>query len=325
MQNILYISQSPLQLVNNIEASLLLEKNRGKHIIFIRDKQSNQAIDLIIEEFRLKEFKKYKINKKLKIFFPFLLTKEKKVNYDKIYYGNTTSYTSYLINKIKPEELIHVDDGTRTLYLLGLNDKSKYFEKKLFKSLEKNYLKRSTFFTYYYKEAEQKGKKYIINNLSMAQKVIEQKSYLAQVNPAEKNQKIFIGTNILNDYDGIEKIFKKINDAIELKDSIYIMHRYDDSSKMKVLAEKYDFQAIKINLPIELYFKYLWKKNKPEIWTFGSTALDTLALICPDATFNVIKLNTDRFLKPGLGLAFENIYTHLENMKSVEFYSFENS
>ncbi|SOB76686.1 hypothetical protein SAMN04488490_2396 [Marinobacter sp. LV10R510-11A] len=317
MDNILYISQSPLQLINNIEAYLKLEKSHGKHLIFVRDDQSMEAIESIIDLFDLKNFIKYKINKSFKFLFPFILSTEARTNYQKIYFGNTTSYTSFLINKIKPRELIHVDDGTRTINLLQLDDNSNFFRKPILRFLNKSYLKKSTFFTYYSQQAKDSKKTCIENTLSETSHNISKLKNLKKMVPASQNQKIFIGTNILSSYENIEQIFDQLDTQVGLEDCIYLMHRYDDASLMSSLAQRYNFQAFKINLPIELYFLYLWKKNQPSVWTFGSTAIDTLTLISPETKFNIIKLNKDGFAKSTLGESFKHLYEHFEHNPMV--------
>lgn len=317
MSEILYISQSPLQLINNIEAYLSLEGRHGNHLIFVRDQQSMEAIDSIIALFDIKSYKKQKINKFFKLLFPFSLSRETRTNYQKIYFGNTTSYTSFLINKIKPRKLIHVDDGTRTISLLQLNENSIFFKKPALSLLNKSYLKKSIFFTYYTQQAEAFNRPFIENTLNEVSRHIRQLKCLKNMVPAERKQKIFIGTNILRSYEGIEEVFQKLDTQIGLKDSIYLMHRYDDDLLMNSLAQRYNFQAFKVNLPIELYFGYLWQKSQPSVWTFGSTAIDTLTLISPETEFNIIKLNKEGFNKPKLGEAFHEIYEHFEHNPKV--------
>lgn len=318
--DILYISQSPLQLINNIEAYLELEESQGKHLIFIRDQQSMESLNTIIEIFKLQNVQKISITKWFKIFFPLILRQQAKWQYTKIYFGNTTSYTSFLINQNKPKNLVHVDDGTRTLQLLKLNAKSNFFKKPIFKFLSKTYLNNSVFFTYYDQQANSLNRPYIKNSLSMVSKYILQLDRLQHLVPAQTGQKIFIGTNILQTYKNIEDVFAQINTQIGLKDSIYLMHRYDDELLMQKLAQRYDFQVMKINLPIELYFGYLWQKNQPSVWTFGSTAIDTLTLIHPSTKFNVIKLNTNKFTKPILKRNFNDLYTHFSTYSMVAFH-----
>lgn len=317
MNNILYISQSPLQLINNIEAYLKLEKGHGKHLIFIRDDQSMEAIESIIDLFNLINFKKHNINKSFKLLFPFILSTEARTNYQKIYFGNTTSYTSFLINKIRPKEIVHVDDGTRTINLLQLGENSNFFEKPILRTLDKSYLKRSTFFTYYSQQAKKSGKNYIENTLSETSDHIAKLKHLENMAPANSNQKLFIGTNILSSYKNIEQVFEQLDAQIGLKNCIYLMHRYDDDLLMNSLAKQYKFQTFKINLPIELYFSYLWQKKQPSVWTFGSTAIDTLTLISSNTKFNIIKLNKDRFTKSNLGESFHHLYEHFEHNPMV--------
>jgi hypothetical protein len=317
MDNILYISQSPLQLINNIEAYLKLENSHGKHLIFVRDNQSMESIESIIDLFNLTNFKKYNINKFFKSLFPFILRTEARIKYRKIYFGNTTSYTSFLINKIKPKELIHVDDGTRTINLLQLNENSNFFRKPILGFLDKSYLNKSLFFTYYSQQARNSKKDYIENTLSEASYKISKLKHLKEMVPANRNQKIFIGTNILRSYENIEQVFDQLDTQVGLEDCIYLMHRYDDALLMNSLAKQYNFQTFKINLPIELYFSYLWQKNQPSVWTFGSTAIDTLTLISTETKFNIIKLNKDGFTKPILGESFQHLYEHFEHNPMV--------
>lgn len=321
MNKILHISQSPLQLINNIEASLKLEHGKGKHIIFLRDKQSEEAIKSIVELFNLKNYELHKLNKKFKLLFPLLLWGETKVNYQTIYFGNTTSYTSFLINKINPKRLIHVDDGTRTISLLQLKPDAKFFKSPFIKSLDKNYLKRSSFFTYYSLHAREAGKPYVNNDLSEVSRKLSKLKKLRTLYPAKPNQKIFIGTNILGTYIGIEDVFDHLNKKVGLKDCIYLMHRYDHEPLVESLAQKYGFNAYKINLPIEAYFGYLWNRSRPSVWTFGSTAIDTLSLISPDTHFDIMMLDTDGFTKPGLGDSFQSLYQHFGKSPKVRLHN----
>lgn len=322
MADILYISQSPLQLINNIEASLSLESGNGKHLIFIRDIQSSEAINSILKLLAPNNYTKYKVNKLLKLFYPLILGAETQAGYRKIYYGNTTSYTSFLINKIKVKDLVHVDDGTRTISLLQLGGNASVFKKPALKVLDKSYLMRSKFFTYYTRQAKDAGKAYIKNSLSEVGSRIAQLKDLESMVPANQNQKIFIGTNILKSYKEIEKVFENLDKHIGLNDCIYLMHRYDDELFMEAQAQRYKFRAFKINLPIELYFKYLWQRNQPSVWTFGSTAIDTLTLLSPETRIHVIKLDEKEFKKPSLGDSFFKLYEHLKNNPMVSLHDF---
>lgn len=317
MSDALFISQSPLQFINNIEAQIKIERGQGLHIIFVRDKQSSDAIESITKLFDIKNYKKYRITKFFRAFFPFFLLSETKADYEKIYFGNTTSYTSFIINKVRPKKLIHVDDGTRTIALLKLDSDSKFYKPPLFRWLDKSYLKNSTFFTYYFSDARRSGKPHIINTLDETRKYSEKLGDLIGVSPAREDQKIFIGSNIIKTYLDIQKAFELLDKEISLKNSIYLMHRYDDESIMSSIAEKYCFQLKKINLPIELYFHHLWQKNKPGVWTFGSTAIDTLTLLSPETHFNVARLDPNRFSKDQLSKAFFDLYSHYQSQENV--------
>lgn len=317
MSNVLFISQSPLQFINNIEAQIKIERGQGRHIIFVRDKQSSDAIESIIDLFDVKHYKKYRITRFFKSLFPLFLFSEIKIDYEKIYFGNTTSYTSFIINKIHPKRLIHVDDGTRTIALLKLHSDSEFYKPPLFHWLDKGYLKNSTFFTYYFSDARSSGRPYIINTLDETRKYSEKLGSLIGVNPAREDQKILIGSNIIKTYLDIYEAFELLDKKINLENSIYLMHRYDDESIMSRIAEKYCFQLKKINLPIELYFHHLWQKNKPSVWTFGSTAIDTLTLLSPETHFNVAKLDPNRFSKDQLRKGFCDLYSHYQSQTNI--------
>ncbi len=322
MDDILYISQSPLQLINNIEASLSLESGNGKHLIFIRDKQSLEAINAILKLLTPNNYAKYEVNKLLRLFFPLILRAETQAGYRRIYFGNTTSYTSFLINKIKAKDLVHVDDGTRTIGLLQLDGNESIFKRPALKIFDKSYLMRSNFFTYYARQAKDAGRSYIKNSLSEVGSRIAQLKNVESMVPANHAQKLFIGTNILKAYKGIERLFEDLDRHIGLNDCIYLMHRYDDESFMEAQAQRYKFKAFKINLPIELYFNFLWQKNEPSVWTFGSTAIDTLTLLSPKTRIHVIKLDGNRFKKTSLGDGFLKLYEHLEDNPMVSLHDF---
>ena len=318
MKDILFISQSPLQLVNNIEAQHYFNYNHCKHLIFVRDQSSENAINEILKEFEVNDFSIIKINFCIKFFFLLNFLKYRN-RFNTIFFGNTNSFTSYIVNLNKNARTVHVDDGTRTLQLLKLNLKSSFFRRR-FSFLSKKYLLKSEFFTYYYDEAISEKKIAYKNNLFYF-KTRELNLSNSEIIPGEKSHKIFIGTNILSTHMDIESEFKKLNDIIGLKHTIYIMHRYDNAILVNRFAMMYEFTALKIDLPLELFFSILWKRNKPLVFSFGSSAIDTLQLIFPDLEVTVFKFNYNLLRNKETAKAFENLfekYSKNERIKIIE-------
>lgn len=99
---------------------------------------------------------------------------------------------------------------------------------------------------------------------------------------------------------------------------LYLRHRRDDVRKVAELAARYGFESQGFDLPLELVFHHLWSAHRPAVWTFGTTATDTLQSMVEDLTVRVFRLDPAGFATARLAEAFESIYAHYRANPRVE-------
>ena len=317
MKNTLALIHTPLQLINAIEATLFFEKDTF-YLCFSRNPENTKILKNIFELFEIKSFQIIKINSFFKLTYLFSLIKKiEKITIKPscIIHGNYTGWTSHIINSTSPNELIHVDDGFKTTKILTRPHEVGVFKKSILKTLSKEYMQRTHFFTYYSQLANSNGKLSTQNYLSYIQNHLKTFD-LEFLNISEQIYPIFIGTNILKLCYSIEDIFAFLSTRLG-KNFLYIMHRYDDPVLVNKLAKKYDFTAVKFSLPIELVFKILWDKNKPSVWSLGTSAIDTLQLINSDLYVNILQIDIANFKNNYLQSYHRSLYSTFTNNSRI--------
>jgi hypothetical protein len=296
MKKNLFIARTPLQLFNCIEA-----KNRfhadEENILFYqyqRDIDKKQMQSLIKDE----EWHKviaYPLDWKRRLFFPLFLHRIKQdlgpeVSY--CYYGAYNSIISSLINSVDPKELVIVDDGVKTLEMARLVESGKIDKKSFLKKIRNSvlssdtaFLYRSSFFTIYDLGRYKIKNRVILNDYRIFHSSIK--------NLQKKDVVYFIGTNlnekVLKDTASFEGYIKKIRAYYKGKRLIYVLHRYESPEFIRVFADRYNFEYVKFDGPIEI--EIAGAGFLPvEIATFVSSAIDTLSILYPGSRYKIFYL-----------------------------------
>lgn len=307
----LFIGQSPLQILNLIEASYKFDKRGAFYVVYDKDEIKKQACD-ILETLDIEHVTFQKRSTMFRIFFPFYIT----LLYIKIllrqgrpevvFYGTYTSWASLLINIISPKKTVLIDDGQKTINivthpsLVGL--KKRYIPN----PFSRSFVYRSVFFTYYDKLAEDHGLSTVRNNLEDVTK-----KYSGRINhdfDIPESDIIFIGTNILSTYKNIKEVISSIKKEAGDSQIHYFSHRHDNKRVLEELEAEIGVRVVKNDIPIELMFSSMWRKSKPRVWAFSSTAVETLLILNDELRITVFRLNPEKFQNQKTAEAFESIY-----------------
>lgn len=272
--NTLVIIESPLQLINANEyiREHKLESSTKYYVISSRDKSNLIQLQRTYKALDIKNNIKIigvtDIDKsaftRLNYYFKILKVakgESKNFIYDKVLVGHIKSnYQLILLNAVKCNKVIYLDDGTSTFYeqevlkekkiksfsspfkrffpqILGLNAKIKY---------NKGIL---SFYTMY-KEVIDENHRYIhyqYNSLNYLKNKYKSK----KIDP---NIIFFIGTPFYwknENSSNVVEIFKEINYFFKDKRIIYFPHRYEPKEHL-TLAKQFDWIIKKPELPIEL-------------------------------------------------------------------------
>lgn len=309
--NALFIGQSPLQILNLIEASFKFEERGLFYVVYDKEEIKKQASD-ILESLGIERVIFQRRSLIFRIFFPLYITLLyirillRQGRPKTIFYGTYTSWASLLINIISPERTVLVDDGQKTINivtrpnLVGL--KRRYTPS----PFSRSFVYRSVFFTYYDKLAEDHGLSTIRNNLEYVSQRYSGKTY-RQFDISE-NDIIFIGTNILSAYKNIKEIISSIKVKADGGQIHYFSHRHDNRKVLEDLETDIGIKIVKNDIPIELVFSSIWRKNKPRVWAFSSTAVETLLMLNDGLEITVLRLNPSGFSSPKMAEAFESTY-----------------
>lgn len=239
----------------------------------------------------------YPLDWKRRLFFPLFLRRikqELRLKISSCYYGAYNSIISSLINDIKPKELIIVDDGVKTLEMARLVESAKIDKKSFFKKIRNSvlssdtaFLYSSSFFTIYDLSRYKIKNRVILNDYRFFRSSIK--------NLQKKDVVYFIGTNlnekILKDISRFEEYMKKIAAYYGDKKLIYILHRYESPEFIGSLADRYGFEYVKFDGPIEVEIAAAGFLPS-EIATFGSSAVDTLSILYPDSRYRIFYLES---------------------------------
>lgn len=292
----LFLSESPLQLLNAIEAKAHFNiADNDANIVLLKgvsNKSFQQQLDLIDSaqwgtvyhlNYRFRSVSVFKLMAKIRDVI------QQNSDVDVVFIGDyRTIVMRHVINMINPERTVLLDDGNATIHLArdryscirpsGIFPRLKYFM--LFKLIGVNdqYIKAVTFFTIY-KIDPASPDDVIQNNYSMLKSKLRDK-------PAA-NQVIFIGcpfveTNSVSSNYSEESYFKYLREIEEdlknkyqVNDILYVAHRREKTSKLETINSMKGYSVADFNEPLEIAISKL--ECKPLlIATFFSGAIDTL-------------------------------------------------
>ena len=314
-----FVVQSPLQLLNAIEASCVLKKN-GHYIVIHRNKNNLLRMRRLAELYSLKDvdyipagfFSRFLVDIRTRWKYRAIVGKV-----DSVIFGSLAIWAINLIIFLRPKDLYMVDDGQQTVNLL-INPEATRLSKRNGGKLSR-VIENSIFFTYYTDLADASNVKYIPNNLEYVKSKLINDPAVSGISPLDKTDVLFIGANIFGKYNDFPSVLERIVRHAESKRKkiFYVMHRFDCEAKINKLANKYHFTAVKYDYPIELIFSLLWSKNQPEVWGVGSTAIDTILLMFPVAKIQIFSLDNTQFYKIKDRLAFSSLLSMYKSNSSV--------
>lgn len=309
--NAIFIGQSPLQILNLIEASFKFEQQGLFYVVYDNEEIRDQASD-ILETLGIEQVIFQRRHAMFRILFPFyiallyvkiILGQGRPEN---IFYGTYTTWASLLVNIISPKRAVLIDDGQKTIniitnpHLVGL--KKKYIPT----PFSRDFVRRSIFFTYYDKIAEEHGFSTRRNSLEEVSQRYARKIH--REFDLSESDIIFIGTNILSSYANIKGVISSIKEKAGESQIHYFSHRRDDKKVLQELTSELGIKVVKNDIPIELMFSSMWRKRRPRVWAFSSTAVETLLMLNDELNITVFRLSPDGFSNQNTAEAFESIY-----------------
>ncbi len=304
----LFIGQSPLQVLNLVEASRI----NGEDPLFLlawNNQQTKDQIEILLKRLGVEDVRFLKIGPILRILYPLLLlplAASLRGRVNRVYFGTYTSWASFLINLINAKEHVLVDDGQKTIniltapHLVGLEKKWRPWP------WSRTYVHQAELFTFYDELARACGRRARANRLDSVVSQLKQSS--TGVQPAGPGDVLFIGTYLQNIYGLFESDLELVIKHAGERRLLYILHRRDDEEHMRMLGAQLGFDVAKFDLPLELVFNLLWSEHRPEVWTFGSTATDTIQAMLSELRVRVFQLAPDGFTRERTGQAFLSIY-----------------
>lgn len=300
----LFFIESPLQLLNAYEAESFFTCKKSFYIVRLsNNKQNDEQIEKLIEYLSIREkcfiikinSKKKNFKDLVKISFLkmsiFFLSKK----FKKFFIGNFESgLISLLIKNIKKEQIILLDDGSKSIVI--------------HKKFTDNF--NFDFFSFYDLNPYQ-NQNIFKNNFDRLREKISFK--------LSKNEILILGSKLseisIIDEDYYIELIKKISTYFQDKELIYIPHREENINKIERI--KKETPNIKINYieyPVEFY-GINENKNIKTVISFYSTALYTMAKIY-NCEAIAVKFN---FEKSEHKINIEEIYNFYEkHMKVVD-------
>lgn len=231
-----------------------------------------------------------------------------------IYFGTYTTWVSVFINLVGAREHVLVDDGQKTIniltapHLVGL-------DRSLPWPLSRNYVHSARLYTFYDQLAREVGRQAQPNRLAW---VTKQLAGVGNAKPLGSGEILFIGTHIEDAYGPFERDLARVVTEAGQRPLTYVLHRRDNEQRMRELGRRLGFEVVRFDLPLELVFNQLWLAHRPEVWTFGTTATDTLLAMHEELRVRVFRLEPGSFTRARTGEAFASIYAHQEGKPRVD-------
>ena len=242
----LFYIESPFQLIQAYE---IIKENHPRHYkILIRSNSSrknNDQLKKIKEIFKLKEsvFLKSANIFKFTLVFIFLIEAFKA---NKIFFGDSNSYVYKITKKIISQKVILLDDGSSTM--IDKNQNHKRFS--MFKNNENKQ----------------------INSFRNLKEFIKTKEGI------KKSHSVIVGQNVVElGITSKDKYLKFLDQACKASnyEKVYIPHRYELDSNLKIYKQSLNLKIIELELPIEL-IEYELDIELKEVFSLYSTALFSL-------------------------------------------------
>lgn len=308
----LFIGQSPLQILNLVEASRAYGR-QGPLFIVYDSEDIRVQLELLLSRLGVSDYRFQQRNLWFRVAFPLILCRRflrLRGRVDTVFFGTYSGWASFLVNLVQARHHVLVDDGQKTINIisapaavgLGGNGGGRLMFSRAF-------VAEAELFTFYDALAARHGRRAVPNRLtSVAEQLMHGSA--AGVAAAGPDDILFIGTHVAHRYAPFEAAMAEVVAAAGGRRLLYLKHRRDDPVATAALAERLGFEVLGFDLPLELVFHRLWATHRPAVWTFGTTATDTLQAMYEDLEVTVFRLDRAGFTTDKLRDAFEGVYQH---------------
>lgn len=305
----LFIGQSPLQILNLVEASRTYGQ-RGPLFIVYDAEEIRTQIESLLQRLGVSDYRFQQRSLWFRLTYPVTLWLRffrLRGKVDTIFFGTYTTWASYLVNLLHARHHVLVDDGQKTITIVTAPQAVGLGGRRSRSPFARDYVNDAELFTFYDTLAARHGRRATPNRLrSVAEQLMAGSA--AGVPAVGPDDIIFIGTNVTRRYAPLECAMARVVEMAAGRRILYLKHRRDDPQKLAELADRFGFEVLSFDLPLELVFHRLWTEHRPAVWTFGTTATDTLQAMYGDLAICVFRLDQAGFTTRKLASAFETIY-----------------
>ncbi len=310
------ICQSPLQAMNVVEAA----RRDGVEPVLIvpyRDESARRGVASLLDGLGVQQvtyLSSSGLPGKLLPVRAALRALRLRGKVERIYFGTYTTWVSVFINLVGAGDHVLVDDGQKTIniltapHLVGL-------DRSLPWPLSRDFVHSARLFTFYDQLARDVGREARPNRLT---RVTAQRAGVGSATALGSGEILFIGTHIEHTYGPFERDLARVVVEAGHRPLTYALHRRDDEQRMRELGRRLGFEVVRFDLPLELVFNQLWLAHRPQVWTFGTTATDTLLAMHAELRVRVFRLEPGSFTRARTGEAFASIYAHQESDPRVD-------
>lgn len=317
-----FVGQSPLQILNLVEASRAYGL-RGPMLVVYDEEAIRSQIESLLARLQVDEVSYLRRGLLFRIAFPIILAlryARLRGRVDTVFFGTYTGWASFLVNLLKARRHVLVDDGQKTINIITAPELVGLTGRRTRSLLSRAYVAEAELFTFYDELARRHGRIARPNRLASVSADLMQGGHEG-IEPAGPEDIVFIGTNVIDAYAPFDEAMRQVMAAAAGRRLLYLMHRRDDPSRVGRLARSFGFEARRFDLPLELVFHHLWSAHRPAVWTFGTTATDTLQAMEPTLSVRVFRLARHGFRSMRTADAYDSIYAHYTCAPRVELVS----
>jgi hypothetical protein len=313
-----FIGQSPLQVLNLVEAGRAYGA-AGPLLVVYDDEAIRRQIASLLQRLGVADVRFQRRGLAFRVGFPLWLAwryGRLRGQVDTVFFGTYTSWASFLVNLLRPRRHVLVDDGQKTINIITA-PQAVGLGRRRGGPFSRDYVGAAELFTFYDELARRHGRRARPNRLgSVAGQLMAGGADAAE--PAAADDILFIGTNVTETYGPFDEAMARVRAAAGPRRLLYLMHRRDDAARIAALAARLGFEARRFELPLELVFHHLWSAQRPAVWTFGTTATDTLQAMEPALRVRVFRLDKAGFRSARVAEAFDGVYAHYQGNPRVE-------
>lgn len=306
----LCIGQSPLQVLNLVEA-VRADGAEARFLVVYDAEDVRAQIASLLERLGVGDVRFQRRHLAFRLFHPLFLARlcwDLRGRARTAYYGTYTSWASFLVNMVAAPRGVLVDDGQKTINILVAPELVGLAGRDAPWPWSRAHVRRAELFTFYDDLARARGRAARANRLESVSAQLMGAGAAAR--PAGRDDILFLGTHLQDSYGPFERDLERVLAEAAGRRVLYLMHRRDDAERMAELGRRLGFEPLRFDLPLELVFHRLWSQERPETWTFGTTATDTLQALHPSLEVRVHRLDPAGFRSARTGAAFESIYAH---------------